>query len=147
MLSWVNRQPKFQTLCRSLDTVKGINNLVSISWYTMHYFKSLALLCFGYSLLCNHACLHCLNHTRWWQWRHHFIMLQHLHVETGSKQTYQSMNWPMAQVIHVLVCVLPMRKIWHFSGKFDKHLSLYWRGSVKLKLQTGSGCRFLWESC
>ena len=33
----------------------------------------------------------------------------------------------------VLLYVLPVRKIWHFSGKFDQHLSLYC-GAVKLKV-------------
>ena len=34
-----------------------------------------------------------------------------------------------------------MRKIWHFSDKFDQHLSLYW-GAVKQKLQTRPGYWF-----
>ena len=34
------------------------------------------------------------------------------------------------------MCVLPLRKIiWHFSGQFDQHLSLYNCGAVKPKLQ------------
>ena len=43
------------------------------------------------------------------------------------------------------LCV-PMRKIWHFSGKFDQYLSLYW-GAVKPELQMGTRYWFLWESC
>ena len=54
-----------------------------------------------------------------------------------SKQTNQSMNRMIKHVIQYILCVLPMRKIWHFSGKFDQHLSLYC-GAVKSKLQTGS---------
>ena len=46
------------------------------------------------------------------------------------------------------VCVLPMRKIRHCSGKFDQHLSLY-HDAVKPKLQTGPGywffVRVLWD--
>ena len=43
------------------------------------------------------------------------------------------------------VCVT-MGNIWLFSSKFHQHLSLYC-GAVKLKLQTGPGYWFLWESC
>ena len=39
--------------------------------------------------------------------------------------------------------VLLMVKIWHFSGKFDQHLSLYY-GSIKPKFRTGLGYWFLW---
>ena len=53
------------------------------------------------------------------------------------------MNLMIALVIQYLLCVLPMVKIWHFSGKFDQHLSLYC-GSVKPKFKTGLGYRFLW---
>ena len=42
--------------------------------------------------------------------------------------------------------VLPMRNLWLFRGKFDKHLSLDC-GAVKPKLQTGLGYWFMWESC
>ena len=52
----------------------------------------------------------------------------------------------IALVIQYFLCVLPIVKIWHFSGKFDQHLSLYC-GSVKPKFKTGPGYRFLWESC
>ena len=45
-----------------------------------------------------------------------------------------------------LLCVLQMVKIWHFSGKFDQHLSLYC-GCVKQKFKTVLGYWFLWESC
>ena len=44
---------------------------------------------------------------------------------SGSKQTNQSMNPMIAQVIHWFLHALPMRKIWHFSGKFDQHLTLF----------------------
>ena len=36
----------------------------------------------------------------------------------------------------LLLCVLPMRKIWHSVAKFDQHLSMYC-SSRKSKLQTG----------
>ena len=49
-------------------------------------------------------------------------------------------------IMQHLLCVLPMKKIWHFNGKFDQDLSLYC-GSVKSKFQIGLGGRFLWESC
>ena len=39
-------------------------------------------------------------------------------------------------------CVLPIRKIWHFSTKFDQHSSLYC-GSVELKLQTMETSRLI----
>ena len=69
-----------------------------------------------------------------------FIMLSHQHMVTASKlQTNQSMNQMIAQVIHM--CVLPVKKIWHFSSKFDQHLSLYC-GSLKPKLQMGIGYWF-----
>ena len=42
----------------------------------------------------------------------------------------------------LVLCVLPMRKMWYFTGKYDQHLSLYC-GSVKPKLQTGSGYWFM----
>ena len=42
----------------------------------------------------------------------------------------------------LLLCVLPIRNIRHFSGKFDQHFSLYC-GSVKPKLPTGPGYWFL----
>ena len=45
----------------------------------------------------------------------------------------------------VCVCVLPMVKILHFSGKFDQHLSLYC-GSVKPKFKTGPGYGIFCES-
>ena len=62
---------------------------------------------------------------------------------TASKlQTNQSMNQMIAQVIHM--CVLPVKKIWYFSSKFDQHLSLYF-GSLKPKLQMGIGYWFLWD--
>ena len=44
------------------------------------------------------------------------------------------------------VCVLPMVKILHFSGKFDQHLSLCC-GYVKLKFTTGPEYWISWESC
>ena len=44
------------------------------------------------------------------------------------------------------VCVLPVVKIWHFSSKFDHHLSLHC-GSTKPKFKTGLLYWFLWESC
>ena len=47
---------------------------------------------------------------------------------------HESDDW--ADIIVSFVCVLPMGKIWHFSGKFDQDLPLYF-GSVKLKFQTG----------
>ena len=45
-------------------------------------------------------------------------------------------------VYSVSVRVLPMVKIWDFSGKFDQHLSLYC-GSIKPKFKTGPGYWFL----
>ena len=68
------------------------------------------------------------------------------HVVTGSRQINQSMNRMIAQVIQELLCVLPMRKKWHFRGKFDQHLLPYC-GAVNLKLQTRPGYWFLWKSC
>ena len=62
------------------------------------------------------------------------------HMVTGSKQTHQSES--MIALIQYLLCVLPMVKIWHFSSKFDQHLSLYC-GPVKPKLKTGPGYWFL----
>ena len=56
-------------------------------------------------------------------------MLLLKHMEIGSNN--QRMNRMIAQVI-------PVRKMWYFSGKFDQHLSLYC-GSVKPKLQMGPG--------
>ena len=44
------------------------------------------------------------------------------------------------------MCVLPLRMIWHGSGKFDQYLSLCCN-EFKLKLQTGPGYWFMWESC
>ena len=41
----------------------------------------------------------------------------------------------IALVIQYFLCVLPMVKIWHFSGRFDQHLSLYC-GSVEPKFKT-----------
>ena len=79
-------------------------------------------------------------------WLHHLTMLWYRHMVTGSKQTHQSMNWMTPLVMYYLLCVLPMGKTWHFSGKFDQHLSLYC-GSVKPKFKTGQGYWFLWESC
>ena len=38
----------------------------------------------------------------------------------------------IALAIQYFLCVLPMGKIWHLSGKFDQHLSLHC-GSVKKK--------------
>ena len=70
-------------------------------------------------------------------------MLSHQHIVTASKlETNQSMNQMIAQVIHM--CVLPVKKIWHFNSKFDQHLSLYC-GSLKPKLQMGIGYWFLWD--
>ena len=63
-------------------------------------------------------------------------MLLNQHVVTGSKQNqpdHESDDRACDTVPSV--CVLPMRKIWHFSSKFDKHLSLYF-GAVKPTLQT-----------
>ena len=52
----------------------------------------------------------------------------------------------IALVIQYLLFVLPMVKIWHFSGIFDQRLSLDC-GSVKAKFKTVPGCWFLCESC
>ena len=57
-------------------------------------------------------------------------------VVAGSKKNNQPMNLMIMQMIQLLQCVLPMRKIRHCSGKLDQHLSLYC-DAVKLKLQTG----------
>ena len=71
------------------------------------------------------------------EWWCHFIMPSHQHMVTASKlETNQSMNQMIAQVIHM--CVLPVKKIWHFSSKFDQHFSLYC-GSLKPKLHMGIG--------
>ena len=61
-------------------------------------------------------------------------------METSSKQTYWSMNRMIVLIIQYLLCVLPMGKIWHFSGKFDQDLPMYC-GSVKPKFY-GLGDRF-----
>ena len=55
------------------------------------------------------------------------------------------MNWMIGQVIQQLLCVLAMRKIRHFIGKFNQNLSTQC-GAVKLKLHTGPGYWFLWKS-
>ena len=56
------------------------------------------------------------------------------------------MNRMIALVVQYLLCVLPMVKMWHFSSKFDQHLSLYC-DSLKPKFKTGPGYWFLWEAC
>ena len=58
---------------------------------------------------------------RWYSDVVHLIMLSLQHVEIGSKQTNQSMNRMIAQVIKLLMFALPIRKIWYLSGKFDQH--------------------------
>ena len=68
-------------------------------------------------------------------------MLKYRLVVNGSKQT---MNQMIAHVILLLLlCVLPMSKIWHLGSKFDQRFSQYW-GAVKPKLQMGPGYLFSW---
>ena len=58
----------------------------------------------------------------------------HTHTQNNNNNSNdQSMNRMIAQVIQYILCVLPMRKIWQLSGKFEQHLSLYF-GAVKTKL-------------
>ena len=74
------------------------------------------------------------------QWLRHFIMLPYQDVVTGSKHTNQTMNRMIAHYF----CVCERYGI--LAAKFDQLLSLYC-DSVKVKLQTGPGYWFLWESC
>ena len=77
------------------------------------------------------------------QWWRHLFMLWYRHAVSGSKQMHWSMHRMIALVIQYLLCVCYQWQIWHFSGKFNQHLSLYC-GSAKPKFETGPGYWFLW---
>ena len=62
-----------------------------------------------------------------------------------NKPTWAWIRWSCRWSNSLELCYQCKRKIWHCSGKFDQHLSLYC-DAVKPKLQTGTGYWFLFES-